>query len=147
MAIHLKTACSRSLSVVGAGLLFAATGLLLWGTAFGGRSFGPIRFLLQTTPHGDKVGHFVLYGAIVFAVALVVRRRPAAITAALAMLLLGVADEFRQLLVGGRNFDLDDILANGAGICLGLLLALAVTNKLAADGFDGPNAQPTLSNG
>lgn len=119
------------LSRTGSALFIAATALLVWGTAFNGRSFGPIRFLLRATPHGDKVGHFVLYGAIVFAVGLVVRRRTTAVLSAFVVLLVGIADEYRQLLVGGRNFDLDDILANAGGVCLGLLAALLVLNQLA----------------
>lgn len=114
---------SNSLSRVGLSVLGAASGLLVWGTGFGGRSFGPVRFLLVTTPHGDKVGHFVLYGAIVFALAILTRRPFPAVTGALVMFAIGVADEFRQLWVGGRNFDLLDIAANFAGIAAGLIAA------------------------
>lgn len=130
------TAASNHLARSGAALLAAATGLLVWGTAFDGRSFGPIRFLLRATPHGDKVGHFVLYGAIVFAVSLVLRKRTTSLAAAFVMLIVGIADEYRQLFLGGRNFDLDDVLANAGGICLGLLAALVIMGKVAGRSFD-----------
>lgn len=127
-----QKASSNTLSRVAFGVLAAATGLLIWGTGFDGRSFGPIRFLLVTTPYGDKVGHFVLYGAIAFALAILVRRPIPAAVGAMALVSIGIADEFRQRAVGGRNFDLLDIAANSVGICVGLLAAAMVTAFVVA---------------
>lgn len=120
----------RLLSRSGGVLLVIAVGLLVWGTGYSGRSFGPIRFLLRATPYGDKVGHFVLYGALAFAASLVVKNRISAFAAAFLLFILGIGDEYRQLFVGGRNFDLADILANTGGICAGLLTAFVVLRSV-----------------
>lgn len=108
-------------------LLIGTSLLLVWGTALNGRQFGPIRALLRALPHGDKVGHFGLYGTITLAAASLVRTRTQAIGAALAIILVGIGDEYRQLSEGGRNFSAGDVLANLAGVCTGLLVALAVS--------------------
>jgi VanZ family protein len=106
--------------------LVGASTLLIWGTAFGGRSFGPIRALLVALPYGDKVGHFALYGTIALALGLLAQKRTHLVGAGLAVILIGVADEFRQLTESNRNFSAGDVLANLAGVCLGLIAALAV---------------------
>ncbi len=108
--------------LVAIGLVSSMT-LLVWGTAFNGRSFGPIRALLVTLPYGDKVGHFGLYGAIAMALGLLVRSKTHVAACGLGVIVLGVADEFRQLTEGNRNFSAGDVLANLAGVCLGLLVA------------------------
>ncbi len=127
---------------IGLTILLVATSLLVWGTGFEGRSFGPIRFLLQVTPYGDKVGHFVLYGSIVFALALLAKRTVPAVIAAAMMFIIGVADEFRQLFVGGRNFDLKDIAANTLGICLGLIAAMIIVAALEDSRAENPGRVP-----
>jgi hypothetical protein len=115
----------NSQRVIGAWLVGAST-LLVWGTAFGGRSFGPIRAILVALPYGDKVGHFALYGIIALALGVLAQTRTHLVGAGLAVILIGVADEFRQLTESNRNFSAGDVLANLAGVCLGLLVALAV---------------------
>lgn len=109
-----------------AGAVAATTMLLIWGTAFNGRAFGPIRSILRALPYGDKVGHFGLYGTITLGLALLVRTRNQAIGAGLAVIALGIGDEFRQLTEPNRNFDIADVLANLGGVALGLLAALVV---------------------
>lgn len=106
--------------------LAAVSALLVWGTAFGGRSFGPIRAVLVALPYGDKVGHFGLYGAIAMGLGLLVTKRSQFAAVGLAVIVVGVADEFRQLAEGNRNFSAGDVLANLAGISFGLLAASAV---------------------
>ncbi len=130
---HTRTTLERSLRIAGVVVLFVASGLLVWGTGFDGRSVGPIRFVLRALPHGDKVGHFALYGAIVFALGLLLRNRVSVVRAAMSVFVLGVADEYRQLFLGGRNFDLFDVLANMAGICAGLTIALLVLRLTIVD--------------
>ncbi len=110
----------RRLVVIG---LVASSALLVWGTAFNGRSFGPIKALLVALPYGDKVGHLGLYGAIALALGLLVRTKAHVAGTGLGVIVLGVADEFRQLTEGNRNFSAGDVLANLAGVCLGLLVA------------------------
>jgi len=101
--------------------------LLIWGTAFNGYRFGPVRAVLRALPYGDKVGHFGLYGVITLGLALLVRTRTQAVGAGLAVLLLGIGDEFRQLLEPRRNFSITDVMANLGGVSLGLLGALLLS--------------------
>ena len=108
----------------------ATATLLVWGTALGGRSFGPIPGLLDHVPHADKVGHFVLYGAIMFGVVLLVRTRVQAIGASVVVILLGIGDEFRQRSALDRNFDILDVLSNVGGVALGLLAALLLSRAV-----------------
>lgn len=107
--------------------LIATSMLLVWGTAFGGRSYGPVRALLRALPYGDKVGHFSLYGMITLGLALLVRTRNQAIGAGVGVIALGIGDEFRQLTEPNRNFSLGDVLANLGGVSLGLLAALCLS--------------------
>jgi hypothetical protein len=109
--------------------------VLLWGTALGGRSFAPVRAVLVALPYGDKVGHFVLYGIVALSGALLVRTRPQAAGLGLFVILLGVGDEFRQLTENNRNFSAGDVLANLAGVSLGLLFVLV----LARTDLEGEN--------
>lgn len=113
--------------------------LLVWGTAFGGRSYGPIRAVLRALPYGDKVGHFSLYGAITLGLAMLVRTRNQAIGAGVAVIALGIGDEFRQLTEPNRNFSIGDVLANLGGVSLGLLAALMmsrIASSLASEPFE-----------
>jgi VanZ family protein len=48
------------------------------------------------------------------------------ITVALACMALGVWDEWRQIALPGRNFGLDDLLADGVGIVMGVILVSLV---------------------
>ncbi len=120
--------------------LIASSTLLVWGTAFDGRSFGPIRAVLVALPHGDKVGHLGLYGAIALAAGLLVRTKVHVAATGLVVILLGVADEFRQLSEGNRNFSAGDVLANLAGICLGLLVA-SMLRRMNAARETSPNSE------
>lgn len=120
------------------GVLALSSFLLVWGTAFDGRSFGPIRAVLVALPYGDKVGHVGLYGSIAFALGLLLRCRAQVAGAGLAVIVLGVADEFRQLAEGGRNFSAGDVLANLAGVACGLLVAFALRRMNSADTASNP---------
>jgi VanZ family protein len=105
----------------------------VWGTAFGGRSFGPIRAVLVALPYGDKVGHFGLYGAIAMALGLLVNKSSHLAAVGLTVIVLGVADEFRQLSEGSRNFSAGDVLANLAGVSAGLIVAFAIRRMRPAN--------------
>lgn len=70
--------------------------------------------------NGDKVGHCLAYAGLMFWWAALARRRW---LAALSLLLLGLAMELGQGLVPGREPSLLDLLANGLGVALGLLLS------------------------
>jgi VanZ family protein len=85
-------------------------------------SLGPL-YWLYDFPHGDKAGHFVLYGILTLLCCLAMMRlRPdispatlaLAVTAILA--LLAGAEEISQRLISSRNPDLLDLLAGNAGM-------------------------------
>jgi len=64
----------------------------------------------------DKVGHFVVYGVLMFWFAQLYARR---LPYAAGFIALGVALEFVQGSLGYRSFELYDMLANSAGVLLG----------------------------
>ena len=64
----------------------------------------------------DKVGHFVVYGVLMFWFAQLYARR---LPCAAGFVALGVALEFVQGSLGYRSFELYDMLANSAGVLLG----------------------------
>ena len=64
----------------------------------------------------DKVGHFVVYGVLMFWFAQLYARR---LPFAAGFIALGIALEFAQGWLGYRSFELYDMLANGAGVLLG----------------------------
>lgn len=112
---------SEALFAVAVAALF---GLLVWFTAFDGWRIGPFREVLRSVPLSDKIGHFVIYGSIAFFAALLAKR-PARIRAAVAaVMLVGVADEYRQLGEFGRTYSIEDLIANGFGILAGVALAM-----------------------
>ena len=67
-----------------------------------------------------KVLHFVGYTALGWMAMMAVRRGRAAVMAALAMVLLGVAREFAQKLSPGRSCEVRDMLLNAAGVATGI---------------------------
>ena len=77
----------------------------------------------------DKVAHFLAYlwlGALPF----FAFSPPAALRRALLMVPLGISLEFAQMMVPGRFFSFGDMLANVAGIALGIWMAGVVKKKL-----------------
>jgi hypothetical protein len=50
--------------------------------------------------------------------------------AAAGALALGVGLEFAQLLSGWRNFEIGVMIADGAGVCLGLALGAVIRSSL-----------------
>jgi VanZ family protein len=71
-----------------------------------------------------KVLHFCSYASLALIALVAVRRRSAAVLAALAMILLGVALEFGQKLVPGRSCEIRDMLINGAGVLTGIAIGI-----------------------
>lgn len=76
---------------------------------------------------GDKIQHFTAYAALAFLPALHERMRVLVATA-LGLVLLGVLLEFCQTLSVGRFFDPGDMMANTAGVSIGLALGLPLRN-------------------
>ena len=71
----------------------------------------------------DKLGHLVAYLVLMTWFAGIYERKRYPIVAA-GLLLLGIGIEFVQRATGYRSFELQDMLANGAGIVLGWSIAL-----------------------
>jgi len=69
-----------------------------------------------------KVLHFLAYASLALIALVAVRRRSAAVLAALAMILLGVALEFGQKLSPGRSCEIRDMFINGAGVVTGMAI-------------------------
>ena len=77
----------------------------------------------------DKVAHFAAYLWLAI-LPFFAFQPPAALRRALVMVPLGIALEFLQILVPGRTFSFGDILANVAGVVLGIWMAGAVRKRL-----------------
>jgi VanZ family protein len=80
----------------------------------------PVMRAVGRLPVSQKVLHFCAYTSLALMALVAVRRRSAAVLAALAMILLGVALEFGQKLVPGRAFEIRDMFINGAGVLAGI---------------------------
>jgi VanZ family protein len=81
-------------------------------------------------PVSQKLLHFCGYTWLALLALLVIKRRPLAVTAALAMILLGVALEFGQKLVPGRAFEIRDMFINGAGVLTGIAIGIPTRRVL-----------------
>ena len=71
-----------------------------------------------------KVLHFCAYTSLALIALVAIRRRSAAVLAALAMVLLGVALEFGQKLSPGRSCEIRDMFINGAGVVTGIAFGI-----------------------
>lgn len=71
------------------------------------------------TDHGDKLGHLLAYGTLMFWFCQIHATRRSRIAHAVAFAALGVALEFAQGSTGYREFEVLDMLANAAGVALG----------------------------
>jgi polysaccharide biosynthesis protein VpsQ len=87
--------------------------------------FGMLGILgvVNRIPHGDKVGHFLLYGVLTLLVELaLIRSRPdlrpslVALRVALILALLIGLEEFSQLYFPNRSFDLVDLAFSYLGV-------------------------------
>jgi VanZ family protein len=75
-------------------------------------------------PVSAKGLHFCAYTWLALLALLAIKRRPVAVLAALAMIVLGVALEFGQKLVPGREFEIRDMFINGFGCLTGIAIAI-----------------------
>ena len=111
-------------------VLIAFVSFLVALVALADSGHGQRLFLLaERIPAGDKAGHFLLFGTLSFLVNLVLRAAEArlwkmaipkgsAIVAAIV-----TVEEFSQLFLRSRSFDLGDLTADILGIWLGGWLA------------------------
>jgi VanZ family protein len=80
--------------------------------------FRPVRRL----PYGDKIGHFLLMGMFSLVVNLVLKARTVRVwklsylLGSLIVLVVVTTEEFSQIFVRGRSFDLTDLAADWTGI-------------------------------
>jgi len=98
-------------------ILLVVTGSLLPATS-------PVMRAVELLPVGGKVLHFCAYTWLALLAPLAMRRRYLAVPAALAMILLGVALEFGQKLVPGREFEIRDMFINGFGCLTGMAIVI-----------------------
>lgn len=90
----------------------------------------PLLHVIHTIPYGDKIGHFVLIGGLTLLINLAVNchrislGRLNVLTASLLIAVLITLEEFSQLFVASRHFDLGDLAANYLGIVCCSWLAL-----------------------
>jgi VanZ family protein len=79
----------------------------------------------------DKLAHLTWFATLAGLLVLGLRGLGTGIPlmVALACMALGAWDEWRQLALPGRNFGLDDLLADGVGIALGVCLATCVQRQ------------------
>jgi VanZ family protein len=75
---------------------------------------------------GDKLGHFLAYGTLMFWFCQIYATRSSRIAHALAFAAMGVALEFAQGMTDYRTFELLDMLANATGVALGWIAAQAL---------------------
>jgi VanZ family protein len=98
-------------------ILLVVTGSLLPASS-------PVMRAIARLPVSTKVLHFCAYTWLAFLALLAIKRRSLAVSAALAMILMGVTLEFGQKLVPGREFEVRDMFINGAGVLTGLAIGI-----------------------
>jgi VanZ family protein len=75
-------------------------------------------------PVGAKALHFCAYTWLALLALLAIQHRSLAVMAALFTILLGVALEFSQKLVPGREFEIRDMFINGFGVLIGIAIGI-----------------------
>ena len=101
-------------------LWIAAIVVVITGELIPGDS-APMR-LLDSTHISDKVMHFTAYLVLAF-IPVVGFRLSRGLACAVFMIFLGVGLEFIQRMVG-RDLEIGDMVANSAGVLIGIALAL-----------------------
>ena len=80
----------------------------------------------------DKVGHFLVYGALMAWFSFLYRQRTARVLYAAGFICMGVGLEFVQGMLGYRTYEVFDMYANTLGVLLGWAAALAVLPRMPA---------------
>jgi VanZ family protein len=73
--------------------------------------------------HGDKYGHILAYGTLMFWFAQIYLGRRARVGWAIGFVAIGIGLEFLQLLTDYRTFEIADTIADAAGVSIGWLAA------------------------
>lgn len=90
---------------------------------------------LRNLPFGDKIGHFLLMGIFSFLLNLALNARTVSawkfnyLLGSLIVLAVVTIEEFSQIFVRGRTFDLGDLAADFLGILLFGELARLIINR------------------
>ena len=69
--------------------------------------------------HGDKLGHLLAYGLLMFWFCFLYRYRYTRLAYGIGWIALGIALEFAQGATGYRSFEVADMAANSLGVLLG----------------------------
>ena len=80
---------------------------------------------------GDKLGHFVAYGTLMFWFCLLYQSRAARLAYAALWIAMGVGLEFIQGQLGYRTYEVYDMYANALGVLIGWAAALALPRAVA----------------
>lgn len=80
---------------------------------------------------GDKLGHFVAYGALMFWFCLLYARRNVRIAYAGLWIAMGVGLEFVQGQLDYRSYEVYDMFANALGVLIGWAFSFAIPMGLA----------------
>jgi len=70
-------------------------------------------------PYGDKLGHLLAYGLLMFWFCFLYRYRTTQLAYGFGWVAMGVALEFAQGATGTRSFEIADMAANSLGVLLG----------------------------
>ena len=79
---------------------------------------------------GDKLGHFIAYGSLMFWFSKLYVEKSARLAYAAGFMAMGVALEFIQGWLGYRTYEVYDMYANTLGVLLGWAAALVVPVSL-----------------
>lgn len=80
----------------------------------------------------DKVGHFLVYGALMAWFCFLYRKTPIRVLYGAGFVAMGVTLEFIQGVLGYRTYEVFDMYANTLGVLLGWAAALAVLPRMPA---------------
>jgi VanZ family protein len=98
-------------------ILLVVTGSLLPAAS-------PMMRAVGLLPVGAKALHFCAYTWLALLALLAIQHRSLAVMAALFTIVLGVALEFGQKLVPGREFEIRDMFINGFGVLIGIAIGI-----------------------
>jgi polysaccharide biosynthesis protein VpsQ len=90
---------------------------------------------IGSIPYGDKLGHFFLMGFLSFLINLLLQARTIGfgriryLLGSSIVFIIVTIEEFSQLFIRGRTFDISDLIADLAGILIFGELARLICNK------------------
>ena len=93
-------------------------------------AYNPLIVLTKKVPFGDKLGHFLLYGTLVFLVNIASGLHMLKIkgykilTGALLVMSFAIIEEFTQITLRTRNFEVLDIICDVLGIIVFSILSI-----------------------